>query len=88
MPFYVYAIYNNKGKVYIGHTVDMEKRLARHNNILPHKKSSFTYKQGRSWRLLYSEEYSTREEARKRERQLKSSRGRDFIRHMIEKLPP
>ncbi|MBI3442376.1 MAG: GIY-YIG nuclease family protein [Candidatus Sungbacteria bacterium] len=88
MTFYVYAIYNNKGKVYIGYTVDIEKRLARHNNLSPHKKSSFTYKQGQNWQLVYSEEHSTREEARRREQQLKSSRGRNFIRQMIEKLPP
>src|SRR3989344_7504611 len=88
MTFHTYVIYSNKGKVYIGHTQDIEKRLARHNNLLPHKKSSFTYRQRQNWRLAYSEPHTTRAEARKREKQLKTSRGRDFIRQIIKKLRP
>lgn len=35
------------------------------------------------WALVYSEEVETRSEALKRERQLKSARGRVFIRSQL-----
>ena len=85
MNFYAYVIYSDEKKIYIGHTNDLENRLARHNNHLPNKKSSFTHKQGKNWRLIHTERFTTRAEAQKREKQLKSSRGRNFIKQILEK---
>jgi len=42
--YFTYAIRNDGRDIYIGHTEDIEKRLKRHNQELPSKRSSFTYK--------------------------------------------
>jgi putative endonuclease len=33
------------------------------------------------WKIVYSKEYSTRSEAMRREKELKTHRGRDYIRN-------
>ena len=43
----------------------------------------YTYKQKGPWRLIYSEEQSTRGEAMEREKFLKSGQGRDWIKANI-----
>ncbi len=83
--FFVYAIYNKeRNKIYIGQTKDMSSRLARHNKELPSKKSSYTSKQSGVWEIIYTEEFNTRLEALQREKQLKSYRGRIFVRSKIQ----
>ncbi len=51
----------------------------RHNKELPSKLKSFTVKQRGPWNLIYKEEFDTRIEAMRREKELKSSRGREFL---------
>ncbi|PIY68686.1 endonuclease, partial [Candidatus Roizmanbacteria bacterium CG_4_10_14_0_8_um_filter_39_9] len=75
--FFVYAIYNtNNQKIYIGQTEDCEKRLVAHNNKT--FKCSYTSRFDGKWELIYKEAVCTRQDALKRERQLKSFRGREF----------
>ncbi len=82
--FYVYAIYNKiKNKIYIGQTEDLESRLKRHNHELPTRLTSYTSKNSGLWRLIHKEIIMTRKEAMKREKALKSSRGRAFVRQII-----
>jgi len=83
--FTTYAIKNEKDKIYIGQTADLENRLKRHNGILKNKSKSFTSKNKGNWILIYKEEFNTRKEAIQREKQLKSYQGRKFIRNIIEK---
>lgn len=74
--FTVYALYSvDFNKIYIGQTEDIQRRLFEHNNGLL---SSYT-KRYKPWQIVYTEEYSTRVEAMKREKQLKSQKGREFI---------
>ena len=77
----VYALYNEHcNKIYIGQTSNIQKRLADHNQKLG---NHFTAKcQGR-WELIYQESVATRSEALAREKQLKSYRGREFIKSYI-----
>ncbi|MDD4412913.1 MAG: GIY-YIG nuclease family protein [Patescibacteria group bacterium] len=82
--FCVYAIYNRElDKIYIGQTVDLDRRLKYHNGELKSKPKSFTYKNKGDWKLIYKEEVSTRKDAMIREKQLKSYQGRVFIRGKI-----
>ena len=82
--FYVYAIHNiDLDKIYIGHTGDLENRIDRHNGLLKNKSKSYTSKNKGEWKLIYSEEFVTREEVIKREKQLKSYRGREFVKTKI-----
>jgi putative endonuclease len=82
MSFFAYVIKNsNTGKIYIGQTSNLKNRIDRHNGLLKNKLSSFTSKnkQNGLWILIYFEELSDRKAAIKREKELKSYRGREFI---------
>jgi len=82
--FFTYAIYNeSRGKIYVGHTENLESRLKRHNGLLPTKSRSYTKINNGNWELVYREIFSTRLEAIKREKELKSARGRKFIKQLI-----
>jgi len=83
MPYWVYILRNDiTGKLYKGQTSDLKSRLDRHNT---HESGSmrYTYRQKGQWRLIYSEEYSTRGEAMKREKFLKTGQGREWIKANI-----
>jgi len=74
--YWVYALYSKKiDRLYIGQTQDMNKRLREHREGV-----SFYTRRAKDWELLHSEEYTTRSEAMKREKQLKSYQGRNYIR--------
>jgi putative endonuclease len=80
--FYVYVIRSQTvGKIYVGHTQDLEKRLSEHNN--PNCFSSkFMKRIPGPWVLVHSEVYSTRSEAFQRERWLKTGHGREYLRKL------
>jgi putative endonuclease len=63
-------------RVYIGMTNDLERRIKEHNN--GKTKSTRFY---RPWKVLFIESFSTRSEARYREKYLKSGVGREFIKN-------
>jgi len=72
MAAFVYVIGSSDGRVartYVGWTLDPEARLDAHNSGRGAKST-----RGRSWRLLYLEQYDTREEAMSREWHLKRDR--------------
>ena len=77
----VYAIYNKTvGKFYIGQTENLKVRLKLHND---HTFKGYTARFLGKWELIYQESVATRPEALERERQLKSHKGRDFIKSFI-----
>ncbi len=67
MTFWLYILRCADGSYYIGHTEDLEKRFAQHNLGAV---SSYTHKR-RPLTLVFSEQFSRREEALARERQIK-----------------
>lgn len=83
--FYVYAIKNEKDKIYIGYTSNLENRLERHNGVFKNKKTSYTSKNKGKWSLVFAEEYEVKKDALKREKQLKGYQGRKFIRDIINR---
>lgn len=56
-------------RTYVGWTVDLDQRLARHNAGIGARST-----RGREWALLYAEQYRSREEAQSREWHLKRDR--------------
>lgn len=77
----VYAIYNEgAGKLYIGQTKDLVERLRLHDN---HTFKGYTSRFPGEWKLIYKESTSTRSEALIREKQLKSYRGREYVKSHI-----
>ena len=78
--FTVYVLYSQSfDKIYVGFSSDLEKRLLAHN----HPSNKGWTKSFQPWKIIYTEEYETKVDAMAREIQLKSSRGRDFIRKDI-----
>jgi putative endonuclease len=77
----VYAIFNSTAdKIYIGQTVNLTQRLKQHNN---RTFQGYTSRFLGEWELIYKESVATRPEAIAREKQLKSYRGREFIKSHI-----
>ena len=79
--FTVYVLYSRKfKKIYVGFTSDLEARFKSHNEL---GTKGWTIKY-RPWIILYQEEFDSKSEAMKRERELKSGRGREFIWSLIK----
>jgi putative endonuclease len=73
--FYVYVLWSDKlQKRYVGITENIEKRIDEHNRGC----NRFT-KGGIPWILIHTEDYSSKSEALKRERFLKSGVGRAWL---------
>jgi putative endonuclease len=64
-------------------TLTLEKRLGEHNDPVCFS-SKFTKRIPGPWFLVYKEAYPTRSEAFRRERWLKTGRGRDFLKSLPE----
>ena len=74
--FVTYVLYSVLfDKIYIGYTSNIEERILAHN-ILATKGYTIKY---RPWVIAYTETFRSKKEAIIREKQLKSSRGRHFV---------
>ncbi len=74
--FTVYVLFSQEyNKIYIGYTSDIQQRLLSHNKLA---KKGWTIK-FRPWKLVYTEEFDTKASAMKREKELKTGKGRAFI---------
>jgi len=74
--FTTYVLYSAKfNKIYIGFTSNLEQRLNSHNQTAT---KGWTIR-FRPWELFYYEVFETKAEALKREKELKSAKGREFI---------
>ena len=79
--YFAYVLLNTENKkIYIGQTSDIDKRIDEHNL---HTFAGFTSRFEGKWELIFKESVATRSEALKREKQLKSYRGREFIKTHI-----
>ncbi|MBM4176226.1 MAG: GIY-YIG nuclease family protein, partial [Ignavibacteria bacterium] len=57
MKYFVYVILSREGYRYTGMTEDLERRLQEHNE----KVKSFWTKRGNDWRVIYFEEFETKQ---------------------------
>ena len=75
----VYILKSDKGKYYIGSTIDLGKRLRHH-------KGGFTPSTKKLGKLdmIFSQEYSTLKEARIIERKIKKLKRQDYIKKIIK----
>ena len=81
--FFVYALYNKKhNKIYIGQTVDLQSRVLEHNDPTSDK-HTYTKSFDGLRELVYKEDVKDCSTALTREKQLKSFRGREFIKNLI-----
>ena len=80
MP-YTYILFSEKlNTYYIGTCVNLERRLYEHN--IGHSKFTSI---GMPWKVVYTEEYPTLAEAKKREKQIKNMKSRKYIDDLILK---
>ncbi|HOK57228.1 MAG TPA: GIY-YIG nuclease family protein [bacterium] len=79
--YYVYVIKSFKNsRRYVGFTSkNPVERLKEHN-----RGSNKWSRQNRPFELIYYEEFTEKEKARKRERFLKSGKGREFLNKIIK----
>ena len=74
-----YALYSyDSSRLYIGQTNNLIRRLREHN-----KGKVESTKLYRPYKLIYVEEHLTRENAVKREKELKTTKGRKFLKQLI-----
>jgi putative endonuclease len=77
--FFVYVLISKKnGRIYIGQTADLEKRMLVHNQGFCRSTKPY-----RPWVIGYHEIVKSRSLAVIRERYLKSAAGRKFLRMTI-----
>jgi len=78
--WYVYVLSSRKkDSWYIGSTRDLQKRILRHNS----GKNKST-KHGIPWKLIYCEISLNRNDARAREKYLKSGMGRKYLKNRLK----
>jgi putative endonuclease len=79
MVFFVYILKSKKdGSYYVGHTHDLQLRLIHHNDGWTRSTKS----KG-PWELVYVEQYASKGEAMRREREIKRKKSRKFIERLI-----
>jgi putative endonuclease len=75
MIYTVYVLYSeSSGKHYTGFTGDIEDRMLSHNELGQDWTKSY-----RPWKIIYTKEFTLKEEAMDHERWLKTGVGRAFI---------
>ncbi|MDQ8209694.1 GIY-YIG nuclease family protein, partial [Coraliomargarita sp. SDUM461003] len=82
--YFVYVLENASGRLYIGHTNDVARRIEEHNS--PEGKGhlgKYTHRNG-PWSLLGFEKFETRSEAMRREKQLKSWKSPKKVRTLFD----
>lgn len=78
--WYVYLLKSKKtGNWYIGSTNSLQKRILKHNL----KKNKST-KYGAPWKLIYCEIGLNKQDARAREKYLKSGMGRRYLKNRLK----
>lgn len=82
MSFTVYIIYSKKlDKYYVGYIENIEIRLAQHNSGI----SDYTSK-ATDWETKYVESFDTRQDAMKREKEIKNKKSRKYIEWLISSV--
>jgi putative endonuclease len=73
--YFVYVLKSDiDGRLYKGHTLDLDKRLIEHNSGKTKSTKGYI-----PWRLVYFETFPTREESIVREKYFKTGSGREFL---------
>ena len=76
--YIVYSLKSEKdGRIYVGFTENLPRRLKEHNSGKTRSTKGWI-----PWKVLYTEEVETREEARAREIFLKSGVGKEFLKSL------
>ncbi len=79
MDYVVYILYSEKfNKTYVGVTSNLIARFRSHN-LLGTKGWTIRY---RPWKVIYIEFFETKAQALKKEKELKTGKGREWIKNL------
>ncbi len=67
------------GRFYVGSTTDIERRMAQHQR----NQTPSTHRM-KAYKLVFSQEYSTLQEAREIEKRLKKLKRKDYLQKIID----
>ncbi|MDO8492530.1 MAG: GIY-YIG nuclease family protein [bacterium] len=82
--YYTYILQSEKNsRFYTGHTSDLRKRLAEHQNKAKNYPNSYTKGKG-PFVLIYYEACKNKKDARSRELYLKSGMGKRYIKNRLK----
>ncbi len=82
LMFYTYVIESGKsGRLYTGSTNDLRKRFNQHNA----GESTWT-KKGMPWKLIYYEACLNEDDAKSREKYLKSGMGKRYLKNRLKRF--
>ncbi|KKT01009.1 MAG: GIY-YIG catalytic domain protein [Candidatus Nomurabacteria bacterium GW2011_GWA2_43_15] len=80
--FFVYVLKSQSyKKSYVGHTDNLDRRLKEHNS----GRNNFT-RRYMPWNIVYTEKYDNIDDAVKREKFLKTTTGRRFLKKIFVKI--
>jgi len=79
--FYTYILRNRNDRLCTGYTGNLRKRFKEHNT----KKSKYTQYRG-PYELIYYEACLTEEDAKSREKYLKSGMGKRYIKNRLKRF--
>lgn len=80
--FYTYVLLSEKdNKLYTGSTGDLRKRFKEHNSG-----HNFSTKGRRPFKLIYYEACVNEEDAQAREKQLKSGKGKKYLKQRLKRF--
>ncbi|MDO8929153.1 MAG: GIY-YIG nuclease family protein [Bacteroidota bacterium] len=79
MKYTVYALHSQfDGRIYVGFSSNVEKRLKEHNSGKTKSTKGF-----RPWVIIFTEEYTNRIEAREKEKYYKTGIGKEKLRKLV-----
>ena len=78
--YFVYVLQNSEGRLYVGFTTDLERRVRQHQE----DKGGWTSRRG-PWELVHHESFSDRVEAMRRERNLKRGKTNQELRRRFDR---
>ncbi len=79
--FTVYVLYSQShNKIYIGYTSNLEDRVKSHNELAT---KGWTVR-FRPWEIVHTEIFEIKADAMRREKELKSAKGREWIWQLLE----
>jgi putative endonuclease len=73
--YFIYVLRNPQGRLYVGFTTNLEKRVRQHHE----GEGGWTHSRG-PWELVHFESFTTRAEALRRERNLKRGKTNQELR--------
>ncbi|MGB7623661.1 MAG: GIY-YIG nuclease family protein [Terriglobia bacterium] len=79
MTYTVYVLHSpSTGLMYVGQTAELTRRLSQHLGG-----ESFWTKRCKDWEVIYTELFESRVEAMRRERYLKTGKGKEELKRLL-----